>query len=102
MWTALDFGGCNSAVTCPYCMGTRIERLQQKHPTWTRVFDPDGALFYVVPKNLLFCILHARLRIVDEFMEILTARLKIEPNGINRIKDVACSVSVPFQLYDED
>jgi len=46
--------------------------------------------------------LHAELRTAEEFMEILTARMKIEPNGIDRIRQVANNLGLPYQLYDED
>ncbi len=89
-------------IYCPYCLATRVERLTKENKTWSREFDETEMLFPVDPKDLVFCVLHARLRIADEFMEILTARLKIEPRGVERISEVATQIGVPYQLFEED
>jgi len=102
MWIVFGFGGCHDPENCPYCHGTRVERLTKRHETWTRVLDPDKILLPVDIEDLLFCMLHAELRTAEEFMEILTARMKIEPEGIDRIRQVANQLRLPYQLYDED
>ena len=84
-------------------MGTRAERLAKKHATWSREdLTSADAPFPVDPKDIVICVLHARLRIADEFMEVLTARLCLEPGGIERLRQTALRIGVPFQFYDEE
>ena len=65
--------------------------------------DMEDVLFPVELEDIIFCILHARLRIVDEFLEILTARMKLEgPTGLDSIRRVAQSIGVPYEVYSED
>lgn len=98
-----NLGGIRQESNCPFCPGQCCERLTKIYETWSRVFDLEDTLFPVDVKDIIFCILHAGLQIVDEFMEILTARMRLEgPNGIAQIKQVANSLGVPYQLYEED
>jgi hypothetical protein len=83
---------------CPFCNCTRLNRTKEHHKTWSR--DLRSPLLPLSSREVVPCMLHARLRIVDEFMHLLTARLK-DDGRVPAIQETMDKLRVPFAIYEE-
>jgi len=101
MWTIEGFGDDDD--DCPYCSVPKVERLQKKGATWSRDDLPrPTALLGISPKRIVVCMLHARLRIVDEFVDVLVHRLRMEPNGTEKLKSAFAGLGLHIEVYEEE
>jgi hypothetical protein len=101
MWTIEGFGDDDD--DCPYCSVPKVERLFKKGATWSREDLPrPTALLGIPPKHIVVCMLHARLRIVDEFVDVLALRLRMEPNGTEKLKSAFAELGLHIEFYEEE
>jgi hypothetical protein len=94
--------GIDGDAVCPYCKETKETWLTHKGTTWSRTDVPSSkAILQIAAKAIVFCVLHARMRMVEQFMEILTARLKDERNGLAPLYSTMEELGIPFEIYDD-
>jgi len=45
LWAVLNLGGVRDDCNCPFCPGSRCERLTKLHETWSRLIDSDPCFY---------------------------------------------------------